>query len=181
MFAYCGNNPVNRVDPLGEAWWHWAIGAVVVAACAVATVATAGGFVAAASAVAAISSGMAASTTAATIAAGAFLGSATVYGVASATAIVSSTSVEEFNEKGNWSIVAKTVMGAVLGGKIASQSTKNSTPTKVSTPSNGTTGRTEPNNLIEQLSMEQVKSNPSSGTPLLKITMNDPRWACSDG
>ena len=26
MFTYCGNNPVNRVDPTGEAWWHWAIG-----------------------------------------------------------------------------------------------------------------------------------------------------------
>ena len=26
LFAYCGNNPVNRVDPTGEAWWHWALG-----------------------------------------------------------------------------------------------------------------------------------------------------------
>ena len=23
MYAYCGNNPVNRVDPTGEAWWYW--------------------------------------------------------------------------------------------------------------------------------------------------------------
>ncbi len=23
MFAYCGNNPVNCVDPTGEAWWYW--------------------------------------------------------------------------------------------------------------------------------------------------------------
>ena len=21
MFAYCGNNPVNRIDPTGEWWW----------------------------------------------------------------------------------------------------------------------------------------------------------------
>ena len=34
MFVYCGNNPVNRIDPTGEAWWHWALGAAAVAACA---------------------------------------------------------------------------------------------------------------------------------------------------
>ena len=38
LFAYCGNNPVNRIDPSGEAWWHWALAAVAV----VATVATLG-------------------------------------------------------------------------------------------------------------------------------------------
>ena len=31
MFLYCGNNPVNRIDPTGEAWWHWVLGAAVVA------------------------------------------------------------------------------------------------------------------------------------------------------
>ena len=50
MFAYCGNDPINRTDSLGHAWWHWAIGAAVVAVCAVATV-TCGGFAAAATAV----------------------------------------------------------------------------------------------------------------------------------
>ena len=37
---------MNRIDPTSEAWWHWALGAAIVAACAVATVVTAGGFAA---------------------------------------------------------------------------------------------------------------------------------------
>ena len=35
MFAYCGNNPVNRVDPTGKIWWLVAAVAVVVVACTV--------------------------------------------------------------------------------------------------------------------------------------------------
>jgi len=31
MFSYFGNNPVSRMDPTGEAWWHWAIAAHLVA------------------------------------------------------------------------------------------------------------------------------------------------------
>jgi len=32
VFAYCGNNPVNRIDPDGHAWWHILIGVVCVVA-----------------------------------------------------------------------------------------------------------------------------------------------------
>ena len=182
LFAYCGNNPVNRIDPTGEAWWHWALGAAIVAACAVATVVTAGGFAAAAGAVAAVGSGMAAATTASTIAAGAFIGSATVYGMAVATAASTSRSVKEFNSKGNWGTVAVTAGGAVLGGGSAYVSTKgSSTSPKTNQPiSRGSTGRTQPVNLREQLAMEQVKSNPSAGHRL-DIAMNDPRWPASEG
>ena len=42
LYAYCGNNPIMRVDANGTAWWHWVIGAVVVVAVAFATAVTAG-------------------------------------------------------------------------------------------------------------------------------------------
>ena len=124
LFAYCGNDPVNRIDPTGEAWWHWALGALVVAGCAVATVATCGGFAAAATAVGMVSCGVAAATTASTIAAGAFIGSATAYGMAVATAASTSSSIKEFNDRGSWGTVAATAGGAVLGIGSAYVSTR---------------------------------------------------------
>jgi RHS repeat-associated protein len=50
-YAYCGGDPVNRVDPDGEAWWEWLAAGLGLAAAIVGTVATGGalaGFVAAA-------------------------------------------------------------------------------------------------------------------------------------
>ncbi len=78
LFCYCGNNPINRIDTFGEAWWHWAIASAVVAVCVVATLATCGGFAAAATAVSAVASGVATTTAASTIAASALVASATV-------------------------------------------------------------------------------------------------------
>ena len=115
LFAYCGNNPVNRNDPTGEAWYHWALGAAVVAAAAVATVVTCGGFAAAATAVCLVGNGVAAATTAATISAGAFIGSATVLGVAALSAAANSSSVKDFCDQGNWGTVAATVGGGAFG------------------------------------------------------------------
>ena len=139
MFAYCGNNPVNRVDPTGEAWWHWALGATIVAACAVATVITCGGFAAAASAIAAVGSGVAVATsTASTIAAGAFIGSATVYGLVAVSAASTSSSVEEFSDKGNWGTVAMTAGGAVVGGAGAYLNAKWSNSASSATKSKAT-------------------------------------------
>lgn len=115
LFAYCGNNPVNRTDPTGESWWHWVLGAAVVAAAAVATVVTCVGFAAAATAVCMVGGSVAAATTALTVAAGAFIGPATVYGMAVVTAASTSSSIKEFNNQGNWGTVAATAGGAILG------------------------------------------------------------------
>ena len=88
----------------------------MVIGCAALTVATCGGFAAAAGAVCAVASGVAAATTASTVAAAALIGSATVYGTAVIAAAATSNSVEEFNDKGDWSVVISTTIAAVAGG-----------------------------------------------------------------
>lgn len=42
LYAYCGNNPVMRIDENGNAWWHWLLGGLLIVAITVATVVTAG-------------------------------------------------------------------------------------------------------------------------------------------
>lgn len=43
LYAYCGNNPVMRVDENGNAWWHWLFGALVVVAATIVTAGVAAG------------------------------------------------------------------------------------------------------------------------------------------
>ena len=71
----------------------------------------------------------------------------------------------------------------VIGGGSAYISTKESSSALNinHSISRGSTGRTQPLNLREQLAMEQVKSNPFAGTPLSKVPMNDSRWPASEG
>ena len=45
----------------------------------------------------------------------------------------------------------------------------------------GSTGRTIPNNLEEQMAMHQVRSDPLEGATELPIKLNDTRWKSSDG
>ena len=118
LFAYCGNNPVNRVDPTGEAWWHWAVAAGIVVAAAAAVVITAGGAAAAIAAVSMVASGVAASSTAATVAAGVFIGSATAFAGAAYMAALESNSADEFADYGEGALIA-TGFGGLVGGLSA--------------------------------------------------------------
>ena len=114
-YIYCDGDPVNRIDPTGCAWWHWIAAVAVVAVAAVAVVATAGGVVAGAAAVAAVASGTtAASGVGATIAAGAFLFSSSALMGSAITAASSSTTVDEFADKGEGALI-NTAVGAVTG------------------------------------------------------------------
>ena len=116
LYAYCDNNPVMRVDYTGEAWWHWAVAATIVVACAVATVVTCGGFAAAATAVCLVGSGVAAATTASTVAAAAFIGSAVALGTAAIIAADSSDSLEEFADQGDLGTITSVALSAGVGG-----------------------------------------------------------------
>jgi hypothetical protein len=112
------------VDPTGEAWYHWAIGGLIVAGAAALTIITAGGALPAMAAVGAVASGAAATTAGATIAASAFIGAATVYGGAALFAAMDSKTIKEFNDKGNWGTVIYTAVGAGLGGLVGYVATR---------------------------------------------------------
>lgn len=178
LFAYCSNNPIIRIDPTGKAWWHWVVGAAIVVACAAAVVVTAGGAMAGVAAVSAVANGMAATSTAATIASGAFIGSSIVYGAEVITAASESTSIEDFNQRGNWNTIFSTAGGAALGAANGYYLAKNS---KIVYRSRGSTGRKTPLNLREQLGMKQVQSNPLAGARRLPVPMTDPRWPAKEG
>ena len=117
LFAYCDNNPVNRIDYTGEAWWHWALAGAVVVACLAATVVTCGGSLAGAGmAIGMVASGSAALTTASTVAAAATIGSGMILGGMALNAAMNTSSLEEFAEAGNWGTVVSTVLGGMSGG-----------------------------------------------------------------
>jgi filamentous hemagglutinin len=61
------------------------------------------------------------------------------------------------------------------GGGGPGQDNQNTPSTEAST------GRTVPKNLNEQLAMEQARSNPTQGTELTNVNLQDPRWPSSDG
>ena len=73
LYAYCGNNPVMNVDPNGNKWWRWLLGAVIIIAAVALSVVTAG---VAASISAALGGGMLGA-----IAGGAIAGAITSFGI----------------------------------------------------------------------------------------------------
>ena len=124
QFMYCGNNPVNRTDDLGNKWWHWLVGAAVVAACAVAVVVTAGGVAAGLTAVASVASGSLAGSVSSTVAASALIGSAAVLTAEVIDSASSSSSLDEFAERGSWGTAIKTAAGGLLGAVIGYHDSK---------------------------------------------------------
>jgi len=42
LYSYCGNNPIMRIDPNCNEWWHWLVGGLIVLAITAAVVFTAG-------------------------------------------------------------------------------------------------------------------------------------------
>ena len=77
---------------------------------------------------AAVGKGVAAATTASTVAAGAFIGSATALGMAAATAAVTSHNAQEFADQGGPALMS-TATGAVLGGASGYDIAKGSSST----------------------------------------------------
>jgi RHS repeat-associated protein len=125
-YAYCGNNPIANSDPLGTAWWHWAIAGALVVGAAVACVVTCGGAAPAIAAVACVANGVTAATTSATVAAGVFIGSSTALATSAAYTLSTSGSVEEFLDQGSWGTVANTLVGGAMGGVSAYSGAKSS-------------------------------------------------------
>ena len=130
LYAYCGNNPIMRVDANGTAWWHWLVSIGVVVALAVATVAvtvaTGGTALGGLAAIYLAANGVASATFATTLFAFATVGAATIL-VASGVAaginmiddIISGDGIDEafegFLDYGENTLSA-TIMGGILGG-----------------------------------------------------------------
>jgi RHS repeat-associated protein len=181
-YAYCLDNPVQGVDPDGCFSWGQLFAVVAIAAVAAvaiaATVATAGAAGAAIGAAAAVYVGTTAATavsTAVTIGG---------YAVAAGIGICAASDIGEVCTGTN--VVRDYVCGgnqatynAIEGSLYIAASCYcevGSTYSECysSSLSRLSTGRTEPKDLKEQLAMESVKSNPSSGR-VIKDQLHDPR------
>ena len=75
----------------------------------------------------------------------------------------------------------RTAREAVEKGAKGGSSSNTGVGNPVKVEGRGSTGRTIPNNLGEQMAMHQVRSDPLEGATELPIKLNDTRWKSSDG
>lgn len=75
----------------------------------------------------------------------------------------------------------RTAKEAVEKGAKGGSSSNTGVGNPVKVEGRGSTGRTIPNNLGEQMAMHQVRSDPLEGATELPIKLNDTRWKSSDG
>ena len=174
QFVYCFNNPVNMSDPTGY-WPKWDIfvqGALLIGMgiVAVAAVVSTGG-----AATPAVALAYATIATAGTLTVG--IGASEVYESFTDTNPIR----EDIGEDSYDDLKSASLATISLGMTSLPALQKMDAPTLPSVDSKGSTAKIFPKNLTEQLAMEQVKSNPSAGTQLTRITLNDPRWPSSEG
>ena len=111
-----------------------------------------------------------------------------IYGVVNSAGSIVQVSTNIISQFGN---VAAQVPAIALNGEAAIQLignlgltlfAGNNLNNEVNSDTNRkSTGRTEANDLKEQLAMEQVKSDPLNGAKELPIELGDDRWSASDG
>ena len=112
LYAYCNNNPISNVDPNGNKWWRWLLGAVIIIAAVALSVVTAG---VAAPISAALGGGMLGAIAGGAIA-GAIGGAITSFGIGVAVQGISNgfTNID-WRQVGIQTAIGA-VSGAVLGG-----------------------------------------------------------------
>ena len=110
-----------NVDPDGHKWWHWLIGALIIVACAVLTIVTAGGFAAAGTAFASVVTATMAPTALSAVFAGATIGSVVIG--AAGIIVGGKTNENGFSWDNDWSwenaskgFMIGSILGAVVGG-----------------------------------------------------------------